>query len=37
MAYTMATEMLWREAGCLEDPTKWLNLVQCNGQLLRSF
>ena len=30
MAYTMATEMLRREEGYLENPTKRLNLVQCN-------
>jgi hypothetical protein len=30
MAYAMATEMLWREEWYLEDPTKRLNLVQCN-------
>jgi hypothetical protein len=30
MAYTMATKMLRREEWYLEDPTKRLNLVQCN-------
>jgi len=35
MAYTMATEMLRRGEWCLEDPTKRLNLVQCNANSCR--